>query len=467
MAKHKKGKLKGKEVAKLGYTNTTTRSLAMQIVGKIHKHDSLETKMAVLQAIVTQPEQYNTHKNYSPIAQQLLTETKTVENHILTPKPFEIYGQEGIAGNAITQMKNAMSLPIAVNGALMPDAHHGYGLPIGGVLATDNAVIPYGVGVDIGCRMSLSVFEAKETFLHENKDLLKKIIQDNSRFGQATFEDNQRDDAFFERPEFGSLGLLRRLRDKAYSQIGSSGGGNHFVEFGILQVKEKNNDFRLEPNNYLALLTHSGSRGFGATIANTYTKIAMQKRNLPKQVAHLAWLHLDEQEGQEYWLAMNLAGDYAAACHHHIHQRIQNALAMEVCFHTENHHNFAWKDTLPNGNEVLVHRKGATPAHAGEWGIIPGSMTAPAYVVKGLGNSQSIYSAAHGAGRQMSRQQAKQSFNKRMLKDELKKHQVELIGAGLDEAPFAYKDIHQVMAAQQDLVAVKAAFFPKIVRMDS
>lgn len=467
MAKHKKEKLKGKEVAKLGYTDTTTRSLAMQIVQKAGKHDSLATKMALLQRIITQPENYKTHKDYGPIAQQLLSNTIIPEEYNFSTKSFEIYGREGIANNAITQMQNAMSLPIAINGALMPDAHHGYGLPIGGVLATENAVIPYGVGVDIGCRMSLSIFEAKEGFLNDNKDLLKKIIRDNARFGRAIFEDNQRDDPFFDRPEFSRLGILRRLRDKAYQQIGSSGGGNHFVEFGILSIKEKNNDFGLDPNNYLALLTHSGSRGFGATIANTYTKIAMKKRNLPKQVAHLAWLNMEEQEGQEYWMAMNLAGDYAAACHHHIHRRIKQALGMEVCFNVENHHNFAWKETLPNGKEVLVHRKGATPAHAGEWGIIPGSMTAPAFVVRGLGNSQSIYSAAHGAGRQMSRQEAKQSFNKRMLKEELKKHQVELIGAGLDEAPFAYKDIHQVMAAQQDLVQVMAAFYPKIVRMDS
>ncbi len=467
MGKNKKGKLKGKSLAQLGYTNTTTRSLAMQIVGKVCKHNTLEEKLAFLAAIIQQPEQYKTHKDFAPIAHQLLDSKQEEEQYEFKDKPFEIYGRSGIPSNAITQMENAMRLPIVADGALMPDAHYGYGLPIGGVLATEEAVIPYGVGMDIGCRMSLSIFEAKADFIENNSLLLKKILQDNARFGKAIFEDNKRDDILFDRPEFNSFGLLRRLRDKAYSQIGSSGGGNHFVEFGALQIKEPTNEFGLAEGNYLALLTHSGSRGFGATIANTYTKIAMKKRNLPKQVAHLAWLNMNEQEGQEYWLAMNLAGDYASACHHHIHKRITNALGMEVCFNVENHHNFAWKDTLANGKEVYVHRKGATPAHKGEWGIIPGSMTAPAFVVRGLGNPSSLHSAAHGAGRRMSRQEAKQSFNKRMLKDELKKHQVELIGAGLDEAPFAYKDIHQVMAAQQDLVEVMATFYPKVVRMDS
>jgi tRNA-splicing ligase RtcB len=307
MGKNKKGKLKGKALAQLGYTNTTTRSLAMQIVGKVCKHNTLEEKLAFLAAIIQQPEQYKTHKDFAPIAHQLLDSKQEEEQYEFKDKPFEIYGRSGIPSNAITQMENAMRLPIVADGALMPDAHYGYGLPIGGVLATE-AVIPYGVGMDIGCRMSLSIFEAKANFIEKNSLLLKKILQDNARFGKAIFEDNKRDDILFDRPEFNSFGLLRRLRDKAYSQIGSSGGGNHFVEFGTLQIKEPTNEFGLAEGNYLALLTHSGSRGFGATIANTYTKIAMKKRNLPKQVAHLAWLNMNEQEGQEYWLAMNLAG---------------------------------------------------------------------------------------------------------------------------------------------------------------
>ncbi len=465
--KKKKEKLRGKDVAAIGYSNTEIRSLAMQLVGQGYKHSSTEEKLTLLKQVIANPESYTGHDILGPIAIKLVDQQATEEVYAFSDKPFNVYGADGIEAAAKEQMKQAMSLPIAVNGALMPDAHYGYGLPIGGVLATQEAIVPYGVGVDIGCRMCLSIFDTNANYIEENKSQLKKIIQDNSRFGITIFEDNHRDDAFFDRSEFQDIQLIRTLKDKAYQQIGSSGGGNHFVEFGSVEIKDNNNDLKLPIGNYLALLSHSGSRGFGAKIANTYTNIAKKKRNLPKNIAHLSWLYMNEQEGQEYWIAMNLAGDYASACHHHIHRRVEKALGMQPLQMIENHHNFAWKEQLPDGTEVFVHRKGATPAHEGEWGIIPGSMTAPAFIVRGLGNSQSINSAAHGAGRALSRTKAKQSFTKKMLQAELKKKNVELIGAGLDEAPFAYKDIHSVMQAQQDLVHIVATFHPKIVRMDS
>ncbi|BDS13682.1 RtcB family protein [Aureispira anguillae] len=463
----KKEKLRGKDLAAIGYTETEIRSLAMLLVGKGYKYTSKAEKIAILKAVIKTPHNYIQDKIMGPVAIKLIDQQAKVATYTFTDKTFQIYGADGIAENAKSQMQQAMRLPVSVNGALMPDAHHGYGLPIGGVLATENAIIPYGVGVDIGCRMCLSIFDAKESYLEQNKSQLKKIIQNNSRFGRSTFEDNKREDAIFDRPEFREIGLIRSLLDKAYSQIGSSGGGNHFVEFGLVKINDINNDLNLPVGTYLALLTHSGSRGFGAKIANTYTNIAIKKRNLPKAVAHLSWLYMNEQEGQEYWLAMNLAGDYASACHHHIHRRVQKALGIKELRRIENHHNFAWKEQLKDGRSVYVHRKGATPAHQGQWGIIPGSMTAPAFIVRGLGNSASINSAAHGAGRAFSRRKAKESFTKKMLRNELKNKQVELIGAGLDEAPFAYKDIHTVMQAQQDLVQVVAPFYPKIVRMDS
>lgn len=463
----KKEKLRGKDLVAIGYHDTAIRSLAMQVVGKAMKYQSKEEKIAILEQLIATPDQYTNHAQWNPIAIKLVDQLAKEEQYDFVDKPFKIYGEAGIEQGAKDQMKQAMSLPITVNGALMPDAHHGYGLPIGGVLATEGAIIPYGVGVDIGCRMCLSVFDIPSTFLENNTSQLKKIIQDNSRFGKDVFTDNQRDDAIFDRPEFKSSGLLRSLQDKAYTQIGSSGGGNHFVEFGFIDIRQRDNDFDLPMGSYLALLSHSGSRGLGAKIAQNYTSIAMKKRNLPKNIAHLSWLYLTEQEGQEYWMAMNLAGDYASACHHHIHKRVQKALGEKPIKVIENHHNFAWKETLADGKEVFVHRKGATPAHKGEWGIIPGSMTAPAFIVRGLGNTASLNSAAHGAGRLFSRTKAKSSFTKKMLREELKRKQVELIGAGLDEAPFAYKNIHEVMQHQQNLVNIVATFMPKIVRMDS
>jgi tRNA-splicing ligase RtcB (3'-phosphate/5'-hydroxy nucleic acid ligase) len=214
-----------------------------------------------------------------------------------------------------------------------------------------------------------------------------------------------------------------------------------------------------------ALLSHSGSRGLGAEIARHYTKVAKQVCMLPGDASSLAWLDLDTEAGQEYWLAMNLAGEYASANHHQIHERIGAALGERALLMVENHHNFAWKETLGDGTEVIVHRKGATPAGMGVLGIIPGSMTAPGFIVKGKGSAESLNSASHGAGRLMSRTAAKQSITNKMVRQELEKHGVDLLGGGLDEAPMAYKDIRKVMHEQDELVDVLGTFVPKIVRM--
>src|SRR5690606_23987589 len=255
------------------------------------------------------------------------------------------------------------------------------------------------------------------------------------------------------------------LKDKAFSQLGSSGGGNHFVEFGITAIIDESNEFGLAPGKYLALLSHSGSRGLGATIASHYTKLAMKLTQLPREAKHLAWLDLDSEAGQEYWQAMNLAGNYASACHHQIHDRMAEALRTTPIAMVENHHNFAWKEKDAEGNEIIVHRKGATPAGKGVLGIIAGSMTAPGFIVRGKGDPDSINSASHGAGRAMSRTQAKKSLDPKLVATHLKEAGVELIGSGLDEAPMAYKDINIVMGAQHDLVEVIGTFLPKVVRM--
>jgi tRNA-splicing ligase RtcB (3'-phosphate/5'-hydroxy nucleic acid ligase) len=259
--------------------------------------------------------------------------------------------------------------------------------------------------------------------------------------------------------------LLKNLHGRAWKQLGSSGSGNHFVEFGTVQIAEKDEVLGIEAGHYVGLLSHSGSRGLGANIANHYTKIAKQKRRLPGEASNLAWLDLDEEEGMEYWIAMNLAGDYASACHHIIHAKIAKQLGRKPMTIVENHHNFAWKENW-EGKEVIVHRKGATPAGKDVLGIIPGSMTAAGFIVKGKGEDASVNSASHGAGRRMSRTKALASVTDKQLKDELKKHGVKLLGGGLDESPFAYKDIELVMRSQQQLVDVVGKFTPKIVKMD-
>ncbi|MFY8110120.1 MAG: RtcB family protein [Bacteroidia bacterium] len=379
---------------------------------------------------------------------------------------FAIYGKNGIEEGAINQMNIAMRLPITVSGALMPDAHQGYGLPIGGVLATRNAIIPYGVGVDIGCRMALSVYDIPEDFYLDNKAKFKRELIAMTKFGAGNAWKGRdlANHAVLDNSLFDDIPLLKGLKDKAHGQLGTSGGGNHFVEFGIIEFKDDVAEYQMKKGRYLSLLTHSGSRGFGATIAGHYTRLAKDLCKLPQEAQNLAYLDLNSQEGLEYWLAMNLAGDYASACHEIIHQRMSKAIGAEVLNKVENHHNFAWKEMV-NGEELIVHRKGATPASKGILGIIPGSMTAPGFLVRGKGEVNSIQSASHGAGRLMSRTQATKTISKNEMKQILKEHQVDLIGAGLDEAPMAYKNIHEVMKAQTDLVDVLATFYPRLVRM--
>jgi tRNA-splicing ligase RtcB len=352
----------------------------------------------------------------------------------------------------------------------MPDAHHGYGLPIGGVLATENAVIPYGVGVDLGCRMCLSIFDINPKELTEKEHYFTKELNEATLFGSGSTFESPADHEVMYRKEFDELALLKGLQGRAWKQLGSSGSGNHFVEFGIVDLNDENEEndvsgISLKKGLYLGLLSHSGSRALGANIANHYTKIAKEKRRLPGEASNLAWLSLDEQEGIEYWMAMNLAGDYASACHHIIHAKIAKQLGRQPLKMVENHHNFAWKE-MHDGKEVIVHRKGATPAGKDVLGIIPGSMSAPGFIVKGKGEGASLSSASHGAGRRMSRTVVLKTVTHKQLNEVLVQKGIKLLGGGLDEAPFAYKDIHQVMNAQKALVETVGIFHPKIVKMD-
>lgn len=381
--------------------------------------------------------------------------------------PYRRWGLD-IEPEAIQQMENACALPVAVSGALMPDAHVGYGLPIGGVLATRRSVIPYAVGVDIACRVKMTIFDFPPGRLEGERDRLRKALERETRFGVGgEFRDRRRHPVMDE--DWSVSPVTKKLKDKAWAQLGTSGSGNHFVELGEIEVPEPVWDAGtrrlLEPNRYLALLSHSGSRGTGAAVCDHYSKLAMARHeDLPKPLRHLSWLELSSQEGQEYWQAMNLMGRYASANHALIHQYLTRALGFEVLFEVENHHNFAWEEEH-GGEKLIVHRKGATPAGRGVLGIIPGSMASPAYLVRGKGRSDSLDSAAHGAGRVMSRKKAKESFTWSETKRLLRDREVELISADIDEAPMVYRDIDQVMAAQDDLVEKVARFFPRIVKM--
>jgi len=403
------GNLRTKDLSKIGYTNDQLRSLVIGVTSKHFKHYTKEQVLELLINIKNNPEQYENDQVAGKIAQKIIgrvagPDFKSYELKE-TPGPCKIYGGKGIEGAAKRQMELAMHLPVSVQGALMPDAHMGFGLPIGGVLATDNVVIPYAVGMDIGCRMSLSIIDENDGYLKRSEYNIKQALRNNTHFGIEGGLDFRQEHEILDSPVFREIPFLKPLRGKAIRQLGSSGGGNHFVEFGEIELQE-NNTLGLPAKKYTALLSHSGSRGLGAGIAKYYTQIAMNACKLPREVQQMAWLDMDSEAGQEYWLCMALAGDYAKACHERIHANLLNSLGLKALRVVENHHNFAWKDTLSDGKDVIIHRKGATPAHEGEHGIIPGSMTAA-----------------------------------------------------------AYKDIDEVMQAQHTLVDIEGRFLPKIVRM--
>lgn len=458
-----------KDLSKLGYRDNVARSLIVDIVSKHCKHNTPKETMATLSDILLNPDSYKKNEVWSKLAERLsptLIEKKFTAYELLDePLPYKTYGSKFIETIAKQQMNLAMRLPVTVGGALMPDAHAGYGLPIGGVLATDNVVIPYAVGVDIGCRMSLTLFDAKADYLKRYPHQMKEALKEYTHFGMDGGLTFTQEHEVIEREEFQLTPLLRDLRGKAIRQLGSSGGGNHFVEFGELTLQE-NNVLGIPEGNYVALLSHSGSRGMGAAIAMHYSQIARDICKLPRKAQHFAWLDLATEEGQEYWMSMNLAGDFARACHEQIHLNLAKALGLHPISNISNHHNFAWKEEIAPGRTAIVHRKGATPAQAGQPGFIPGSMATGGYLVVGKGVEDSLHSASHGAGRAMSRQKAKENFTQSALKKYLMQAGVTLIGGSIEEMPLAYKDIERVMQTQEALVEVQGRFMPRIVRMN-
>src|SRR5438067_823101 len=441
-----KEKISNNELKALGINDVEILISFGRVASGLLKHDVMSKPeiLANLEALIDDPMPYalqkgGKFKNLAEAVIALRKEGKFLKQQRDTFKlkeeiaDFPVWGLEHIEVGALAQMRTAVQLPIAVAGALMPDAHQGYGLPIGGVLATTaNTIIPFAVGVDIACRMCLSIFDLPAEAVDTETDKLKNILVDNTYFGMGCTTKSYFDSSLFDSKTWGETKIIRSLKDKAYAQLGTSGTGNHFVEWGELTIADDALT-DIPAGKYLALLSHSGSRGFGGTIADHYSRIAMTKTKLPAEAKHLAWLDLDKDEGQEYWIAMNLAGEYASANHHEIHNKIARALNQQPVMMIENHHNFAWKEKLADGTEVMVHRKGATPAGEGVLGIIPGSMSTPGFLVRGKGNSQSINSASHGAGRVMSRNAAFRTLKRELVTAELMDKKITLLGSDLDE----------------------------------
>ena len=343
--------MKTRDLARIGIPPGQCAETAKQLLQKAQSaKQSTAAVLDNLKRVAESPARFEHDETYGNLARLLLDQAAATDT--FKPRqidaPYRIWG-ENLEATAVQQMTNACKLPVAVSGALMPDAHVGYGLPIGGVLATHDAVIPYAVGVDIACRMKMTVLDLPLATLTNDQRQLTKAIEGETRFGiGATFR-TPREHGVMD-ADWRVSDVTAGLKDRAWAQLGTSGSGNHFVEFGELTVTD--GTVGLPPGKYLALLSHSGSRGAGAQIAQHYSRLARDRHpELPKELSHLAWLDLASDAGQEYWAAMELMGRYAAANHELIHRHIARALGVDVRLDIENHHNFAWRERhrLPDG----------------------------------------------------------------------------------------------------------------------
>lgn len=455
--------MNSRQLAKLGVPDYCIKEAIAGIQSSVSSGDlsSKKVKSFVKQLLET-PADFVQHAHFSDLAKSLVEDG--LDSEPVEPISYRTWGEEGIDEQSHHQMQNACKLPCARGAALMPDAHLGYGLPIGGVLGTENAIIPYAVGVDIACRMKLSVLDMKVETMEKRFEQYRDSLERGTRFGVGVAYETPQDHPVMDQ-DWTVTRVTRENKNKAWKQLGTSGSGNHFAEFGVFQLDTKDAQLGLEAGKYAALLSHSGSRGTGASVCSTYSQIARQK--IARKYRHferLAWLDMDSEAGQEYWAAMNLMGDYAAANHAVIHRRVTKLLGARIIAGVENHHNFAWKERHGD-RDLYVHRKGATPAGKGVLGVIPGSMNDPAFIVRGKGNAESLNSASHGAGRLMSRRAAKSKFKFNAVRRDLEAKGVRVLSAGSDEVPGVYKNIVEVMERQQDLVEIVARFDPKIVKM--
>ncbi len=378
----------------------------------------------------------------------------------------KIWGNE-VEDSAMEQIKNLSNLPFGFHHiAIMPDNHAGFGCPIGTVFASKDVIVPAIVGVDIGCGM----YALKTSLTEIDANTLKKIMSEIRKVIPVGFNRHREKQDENLMPKFPSesepdwdvnlMPICVREYQSSLTQIGTLGGGNHFIEI------QKGSD------GYIWIMIHSGSRNFGLKIADYYNKLAIKlnekwSSSVPKEW-QLAFLPIDSKEGQSYYNEMKYAVDFALANRKLMMGRILNKFFQEIKpFNYEPAiniaHNYASMENHFKEN-VLVHRKGATLAREGTIGIIPGSMGTSSYIVKGLGNKDSFESCSHGAGRRMGRKEAIRSLN---LEEEQKKMEG-IIGAprnqnDLEEAPGAYKQISEVMANQSDLVEILVELKPLAV----
>ncbi|MEL6822105.1 MAG: RtcB family protein [Calditrichota bacterium] len=381
--------------------------------------------------------------------------------------PFEVFGEPGehIPLNAVDQMYKVMRIPVATRGAMMPDAHLGYAMPIGGVVELENSVSPSFIGYDISCMMQLTLLDLPVDEFMQNRRHYAERLRDVTAFGMgADFADGDREHEVMESPVWEEIDFLKKKKSLAQKQLGSSGGGNHFADLVTIEFLRDSGEFS-KGAEAVGLMTHSGSRGVGHKTATHYLRHAKKwTEEVARRIRNgYEWLSMDHDLGREYWMAMQLMGEYAKANHDLIHHHFCKAADVKPVELIWNRHNFAWLD---EANKTVVHRKGATPAENGVLGIIPGSSGTPSYLVRGLGNEASLNSSSHGAGRWHSRTQAKKQHDEEAFRRHMEKLDIMHFGLEKDETFQAYKDIEMVIGLQDGvLIEPVARMHPKVVIM--
>lgn len=372
--------------------------------------------------------------------------------------PVKIWSpQEEVETQALQQLKNVASLPFVFKHvAAMPDVHLGVGATVGSVVATKGAVIPAAVGVDIGCGMIAARLNIEPARILHDLDRLRTLIEREIPVGTESNDhltQTVKDWAGWKTmPEQVSL---MRLKDRAAHQLGTLGGGNHFIEICT------------DEDGSVWIMLHSGSRNVGKSLAEEHIRhaksdLARLATKLPDP--DLAYYVEGTEEYQNYMRDLEWAQSYALENREEMLRRVLHAVSLHVglkgapipySLKVNCHHNYATRE-VHYGENVLVTRKGAVRAQRGDMGIIPGSMGARSYIVRGKGNPESFNSCAHGAGRRMSRSEAKRRFTINDLREQTAGVECRKDSGVIDEIPSAYKDIDKVMENQKDLVEVVA-----------
>lgn len=364
--------------------------------------------------------------------------------------PLKVFGTHDEA--TLVQMRNCMSVGNAVAGVICADGHLGYAQPVGGVIAYEKQISISGVGFDIGCGNMAVRLDTPFEAIADRVGAITKDVASVISFGIGRRNSERAQHELFDDGEAWRASDMEAYRQKAVSQLGTVGSGNHYV------------DLLKDEAGYVWIGVHFGSRGLGHTSAMRYLKAAggQDGMHVPPAV-----VDEDSELGRRYIAAMELAGRYSYAGREWVVERVRQIIGGNVTDMVHNHHNYAWRENH-DGRDLWVVRKGATPAFPGQRGFVGGSMGDDAVIIEGIDSPESraaMYSTVHGAGRLFGRKEAKRRFTREQMDAWLQSRGVTLIGADLDESPMAYRRLPEVIAEHAGTVRVQHTLRPFAVAM--